>query len=268
MSPMRSRTCRCGQEFYLHTRCDRGDRYCSRACAQKRRKELAVQYQLKYQREKRRLEREQAKRERVQAHGVKSTSDPTEVEPSVATAVVAGNSTEPMGQAVDSIDQQGRVPTGTSIAGPDTTTGSDCSTSIARLGGAGDPVGQEGARMSTAVTVFSGMIEHSHNCTARSGVIVAQGPEGLTASNESPDETVVAGDYAGLATNAGLVDTRSGQERAWSAPAAGSAAPTGGSKPHRDAITVAQEVAPCCARCGQPGFLMRRAQRAPVACGP
>jgi hypothetical protein len=84
----------CGKTFYLHLRCDRGDRHCSEDCATKRRKQLLAGYQRTYQSsEKGKITHREAQRAyRIRlgeaAAGAKGRADLKEVAPIVPVAVM------------------------------------------------------------------------------------------------------------------------------------------------------------------------------------
>jgi len=248
----------CQRRFYLHLRCDRGDRYCSKACSDERRKELLLKYQAEYaSSEKGKATRkkwlDQQREAKAAAEGL------TEAVPVLAAMVEAGERSGLEDGAGWVAERGGSVTAAASVVtgevehpGPSHLQSSN--TAAALAGDRTEPGMREGVLgCSIAVT------DQSTSPTVGLELTVAGRPGGLATCNQSPDEAMVVGDRAGPSVYARSIDEQERPERAASTLALWAEASPGAATPVRGAGPVVRGSIHCCARCGRPGQVLRHA---------
>lgn len=281
MSSLREVVClACQRTFYLHLRCDRGDRHCSKACAVRRRKELLLHYQLKYQgSEKGKLKHREAQRayrirQREAAADAKGLADLKQAAPRTLVTVVGDRAGHPdHAGGVDQRDEHEHTAGSVSAAAGNAEAGHQASADLNSPDAAvaasdrlepaleerdtDQPGMQESAPISDGAHNPVEVIDQGALTPTESALIVAARPWGLAASNKSPDATVVAGDRTGPAVDAGCSDERYGQDPVTGTLATWAEVSGSAQELDRSTGTVVRWLGPCCARCGRPGRILR-----------
>lgn len=213
----------CANPFYLHPSCYRGHKYCSNPCRKEARTRKHKVTRLKYDRSPK-AKRLSADRQQELRDSRSRKKKPRQAPQSVTTPVPTSIATQNAGSAHVVITAA--------------------------------PMLQRPAQPKSHVT-YQATTPHEGEPW-----IVAARLESLVESNGKLDATILAGDNAGPAVSARVVDEGIRQERAPCTLALRTGTPPGGEALKRGAVPVLFGPVQCCASCGEPGRILRHTPRA------